>query len=154
MTEKQKIFADEYLIDLNATRAYKIAYPKVKKDEVAAAAASRLLKDVKVAAYIDDQLEKMRSERVADAQEVLEYLTSVIRGELTEETVVVEGRGEGISVARIIEKRLQEKDRLKAAELLARRYGILTDKMQVSGSLEAEKSKLDDLINQMRGGSG
>lgn len=35
MTEKQKIFADEYLIDLNATRAYKIAYPRVKNDEVA-----------------------------------------------------------------------------------------------------------------------
>lgn len=37
MTKKQKIFADEYLIDLNATRAYRIAYPSVKKDEVARA---------------------------------------------------------------------------------------------------------------------
>lgn len=44
MTEKQKIFADEYLIDLNATRAYKVAYPRVKNDEVAAAAATRLLR--------------------------------------------------------------------------------------------------------------
>lgn len=44
MTEKQKIFADEYLIDLNATRAYKVAYPRVKNDEVAAAAAARLLR--------------------------------------------------------------------------------------------------------------
>ena len=52
MTEKQKIFADEYLIDLNATRAYKVAYPRVKNDEVAAAAAARLLRNVKVAAYI------------------------------------------------------------------------------------------------------
>ena len=40
MTEKQKIFADEYLIDLNATRAYRKAYPSVKKDETAAAAAA------------------------------------------------------------------------------------------------------------------
>ena len=48
MTEKQKIFADEYLIDLNATRAYKVAYPSVKKDEVASAAAARMLRNVKV----------------------------------------------------------------------------------------------------------
>ena len=49
LTPKQKIFADEYLIDLNATRAYKVAYPKVKKDEVAKAAGSRLLTNVNVA---------------------------------------------------------------------------------------------------------
>ena len=48
MTEKQKIFADEYLIDLNATRAYRVAYPSVKKDETAAAAAARMLRNVKV----------------------------------------------------------------------------------------------------------
>ena len=53
MTEKQKIFADEYLIDLNATRAYKVAYPRVKKDETAAQAGSRMLRNVKVAAYIE-----------------------------------------------------------------------------------------------------
>ena len=47
MTEKQKIFADEYLIDLNATRAYRVAYPSVKKDETAAAAAARMLRNVK-----------------------------------------------------------------------------------------------------------
>ena len=48
MTKKQKIFADEYLIDLNATRAYRVAYPSVKKDETAAAAATRMLRNVKV----------------------------------------------------------------------------------------------------------
>ena len=49
MTEKQKIFADEYLIDLNATRAYKVAYPSAKKDKTAAQAGSRMLRNVKVA---------------------------------------------------------------------------------------------------------
>ena len=48
MTEKQKIFADEYLIDLNATRAYRVAYPTVKKDEAARANASRLLTNANV----------------------------------------------------------------------------------------------------------
>ena len=55
MTERQKRFADEYLIDLNATRAYKAAYPTVKKDAAAWAAASRLLSDVKVCLYIQVQ---------------------------------------------------------------------------------------------------
>ena len=49
VTEKQKIFADEYLIDLNATRAYKVAYPAVKKDETAMANGSRMLRNAKVA---------------------------------------------------------------------------------------------------------
>ncbi len=58
LTDKQKIFADEYLIDLNATRAYKIAYPRVKKDEVAKAAASRLLTNVNVAAYVEERMQE------------------------------------------------------------------------------------------------
>ena len=49
LTEKQKIFADEYLIDLNATRAYKAAYPKVVKDETAEHEVSRMLRPVTVA---------------------------------------------------------------------------------------------------------
>ena len=57
LTPKQKLFADEYLIDLNATRAYKVAYPRVKKDDVAAPAAVRLLRNVKVADYIDERMQ-------------------------------------------------------------------------------------------------
>ena len=83
MTEKQKIFADEYLIDLNATRAYRVAYPTVKKDEAARANASRLLTNANVKKYISDQLEKIHNQKTADAQEVIEYLTSVLRGEST-----------------------------------------------------------------------
>lgn len=95
MTEKQKIFADEYLIDLNATLAYKMAYPNVKNDAVAAAAAARLLRNVKVKNYIAEQMEKIHNEKTADAQEVIEYLTSVLRGESTAQEIVVEGRHEG-----------------------------------------------------------
>ena len=53
MTNAQKRFCDEYLIDLNATRAYKVAYPKCKEDETANAASSRMLRNVKVHRYID-----------------------------------------------------------------------------------------------------
>ena len=58
MTKKQKIFADEYLIDLNATRAYKVAYPRVKNDEVARANGSRLLTNANVAAYIEKRMKE------------------------------------------------------------------------------------------------
>ena len=150
MTEKQKRFADEYLIDLNATRAYKVAYPNVKNDAVAAAAAARLLRNVKVKNYIAEQMEKIHNEKTADAQEVIEYLTSVLRGESTSQEIVVEGIGDGMSEARTMEKGPSEKDRLKAAELLGKRYSLFTDKVEVSG-LEDEKKKLDDILQQMRG---
>lgn len=151
LTPKQKIFADEYLIDLNATRAYKVAYPRVKKDSVAAQAGSRLLRNVKVAEFIGQELELMQSKRVADAQEVIEHLTAAMRGEINEAVVITEGVGDGCSKARIIQKQIGERDRLKAAELLAKRYGILTEKIQVAG-IDTEKTKLDDLLQQMRGG--
>ena len=57
MTDRQRRFADEYLIDCNATRAYKAAYPSVKKDEAARVNASRLLSNANIRAYIDKQLE-------------------------------------------------------------------------------------------------
>ncbi|MDC4242577.1 terminase small subunit, partial [Clostridium tertium] len=115
-TDKQMIFANEYLIDLNATRAYKKAYPNVKKDSVAKAAASRLLTNVNLKNYIDEQLKKIEDESIADATEVMKYLTAVMRNELTEEVVVVEGEGEGCSSARIVKKDISAKDRNKAAE--------------------------------------
>ena len=131
MTEKQKRFADEYLIDANATRAYKAVYPNVKSDEAAMSSSSRLLRNDKVKAYIDEQLEKISSEKIADASEVMKYLTSVMRGEHTEEVVVVEGHGDGVSSATRVDKDISAKDRLKAAELLGKRYGIFTDKVNL-----------------------
>ena len=59
MTKKQKIFADEYLIDLNATRAYRVAYPSVKKDETAAVNGSKLLRNTKVQEYISERMQEL-----------------------------------------------------------------------------------------------
>lgn len=111
MTEKQKRFCDEYLIDLNGTRAYKAAYPSVKSDDTAAAAATRMLRNVKVHEYIEQRTEELRSARTATAAEVMEFLTEVMRNE-----------NEG-SVSR-----------LKAAELLGKRFGLFTEKVNVSGA--------------------
>lgn len=149
MTEKQKRFCDEYLIDLNATRAYMVAYPHVKNEKTAAAAASRLLRNVKVKAYIDEQLEKLHNEKTADAQEVMEYLTSVMRGESQSEIVVVLGVGDGYSKASNINKSPDEKERLKAAELIGKRYGIFNGNQQDG---ESQEDKVADKLQEIFGG--
>mgnify|MGYP000381726590 CR=1 FL=1 len=145
MTDKQKKFCDEYLIDCNATRAYKAAYPNIKNDHSARTMASRLLTKVDIKTYIDEQLEKISSEKIADAKEVLEYLTSVLRGESQAEIVVVEGTGDGCSVARTMQKAADEKEKLKAAELLGKRYGLFTDKLEVDGVARVVINGEDDL---------
>ena len=132
MTEKQKIFADEYIICLNATRAYKKAYPNVKKDEVARANGSRLLTKANVKAYIDEQLEKLQSERVADQQEVMEYLTAVMRGKKTEPLLVLDGEGK----QKVIDAIPPVQARTKAAELLGKRYRLFTDKVELDATVE------------------
>ena len=136
MTEKQKLFADEYLIDCNATRAYKAVYRSIKSDEVARKAGSRLLTNVDVKKYITSRMEEIHNEKTADAQEVIEYLTSVLRGESSSTEIVVEGTGDGCSEARTIEKAPSEKERLKAAELLGKRYGLYTEKVDLDADAE------------------
>lgn len=143
MTDKQRKFADEYLIDCNGTRAYKAAYPNVKKDSTAAAAATRMLKNVKVAEYVAEKLAEISSRKTADAQEVMEYLTSVLRGESEAEVVVVEGYGDGCSEAKRIKKNPDERERLKAAELLGKRFGLFTEKVNLEGN--AKVVIVDDL---------
>ena len=131
MTDNQFLFANEYLIDRNATRAYLAAYPHVKSSDVARKNGSRLLTNADVKAYVDEQIEKMASEKIADAREVLEYLTSVVRGKSIAEIVVVEGTGEGCSEARTMTKAPDEKERLKAAELLGKHLGLLTNQVKL-----------------------
>ena len=128
MTEKQKIFADEYLIDLNGTRAYKAAYSNIKSDNAAAVRANKLLK--KIWDYIQQRLDEIASKRVAKQQEVMEYLTSVMRGESTSSVLAMCGDG----MQEVIEKPPDEKESLRAAELLGRRYGMWTEKVDVTSN--------------------
>ena len=91
--------------------------------------------NVNIKTYIDEQLEKIHNEKIADAQEVMMYLTSVLRGESQSEIVVVEGTGDGYSDARRMMKLPDERERLKAAELIGKRYGMFTDKVNVEGAV-------------------
>lgn len=104
MTEKQRRFADEYLIDLNATRAYRSAYPSVKRDETAAAAATRLLKNVNVAAYIQKRKKKREKRTLVSQDQVIEQIKAIA---FEEDPEIV-----------------STKDRLRALELLGKHLGL------------------------------
>lgn len=141
MTEKQQKFADEYIISLNATQAYKKAYPSVKKDATARVCASQLLTNPNVKAYIDERLEKLKSERVADQQEVLEFLTSVMRGEVTEPLLVLDGEG----TQKVVNSVPNVSTRRSAAVDLGKRFGLFVDKQEITQrTIEIKVGEWDD----------
>lgn len=131
MTANQQKFCDEYLIDCNATQAAIRAGYSPKTAKVTAA---KLLTNANLKTYIEQRLAEMSSAKVASAEEVIKYLTSVMRGESASEIVVVTGDGDGFSSAKRVTKSPDEKERLKAAELLGKRYGLFTDKVNVEGN--------------------
>lgn len=101
--------------------------------------------------YIDEELKKIQSEKVATVQEVMEYLTSVVRGESESEVVVIEGTGDGYSDARTMYKKPDEKEKLKAAELLGKRYGIFSEKVDLNvKEKEEKKNAISDILKQMQ----
>lgn len=127
MTAKQKLFCDEYLIDLNATQA---AIRAGYSQKTAGVTGNENLKKPYIKEYIEQRMAEKEAALIADQDEVLKYLTSVMRGESQSEVVVVEGAGFGNSEARTMQKAPDEKERLKAAELLGKRYGLYTDKVE------------------------
>lgn len=133
MQERQKRFADYYIaLGTVAEAAIKAGY----SEKYAKTGAYRLLENVSIKTYIEKRLEAMDAERVADAEEVMKYLTSVMRGESSSEEIVVEGCGDGFSEARAMKKAPSEKDRLKAAELIGKRYMMFTDKVELNADME------------------
>lgn len=130
LTVKQQAFADLYIELGNATDAYLKAYPNVKKEATARAAGSRMLTNVSVKSYIDNRMEELKSQKVADQQEILELLTAIARGETTSATL--RGIGEG---AQTIDEDMPPTtaERIKAAELLGKRYRMWVDKVETDG---------------------
>ena len=94
LTEKQKRFVEEYLIDLNATRAYKVAYPSVKRDETAAAAAARMLRNVKVSKYIAKRQDDLQRRTEITQERVLQELAAIAFSKATDYAHVVEKKVE------------------------------------------------------------
>lgn len=129
MNERQKKFCDEYLVDMNGTQA---AIRAGYSEKTARSIATENLAKPYIKEYIDKRLKEMESERIATATEVMMYLTSVVRGQSQSEVVVVEGIGEGCSEARRLMKAPDEKEKLKAAELLGKRFGMFKENVNLN----------------------
>lgn len=169
ITEKQKLFADEYLIDLNATRAYRVAYKSIKTDEAAAVNASRLLRNANVAAYIQQQMDarQIRTEITQDM--VIEELAAIAFAKVTDYANIRHGQVAlkdtqeltdtqikalaGIKEGKFgVEVKLNDKE--KALELLGRHLGMFKDRVEVSGTINNPYKDLttDELKKLIDGG--
>lgn len=142
LNARQKAFCEFYVVSGNATdAAIKAGYSEsYAKDRI-----HTLMKNVGISRYIDDLMQKLESKRIATAEEVLQNLTAMMRGEIQEEVVVIEGEGDGVSSARIIKKQVSAKERIKAAELLGKRHALFTDKTKLEGTLPVMIVGEDDL---------
>ncbi len=128
LTIKQQKFADEYIKTGNATQsAINAGYSKKSAQQMGA---ENLLKPV-IKSYIDKQLTKLEDEAIADAKEVMKYLTQAMRGETYDEVYYKSEYG-GEKLGKV---RIPSKDRIKAAELLGKRYQLFTDKVNLEGNL-------------------
>lgn len=127
LTIKQKRFADEYIISGNATEAYKIAYSNVTKETTANANSSRLLRNAKVSAYIEERMEELEDKAIAKQSEILQILTTHARRTSTEYEVTKDGD--------VVETPTTIANSIRAAELLGKRYRMWTDKVELDGAL-------------------
>lgn len=128
LTIKQKKFADEYIISGNATEAaIKAGYSK----KTASVIGNENLRKPYIKSYIDEQMKELEEKSIANQKEVLQYLTRVMRGKETEEVLASTGNFE----QKIKNISVGAKDRIKAAELIGKRYSLWTDRVEVDSDL-------------------
>ena len=173
MTPAQKRFADEYLIDLNATRAYKAAYPSCKKDETASAAGSRMLGNVKVKEYIDIKQKALEEKSGVTQQRIIEELAKIAFADIRkaydkngnlrpiqdldddtagaiiglESFEEYEGRGDDREYIGDT-KKVKMADKIRAAELLGKHLGMFKEKIEISKSSEDTIKEIDEYIKR------
>jgi phage terminase small subunit len=139
LTEKQKRFADYYIETLNATLAYHRAGYSVKNDETAAVNASRLLRKANVQEYIANIMDQKANKRIMSQDEVLELLTQMALGEIQEEQIVAYNKHYEIAT-----RQVAPRDRIKAAELLGKRYALFTDRIEAKQEVIVEWAEDDE----------
>ena len=175
MTDAQKRFCDEYLIDLNATRAYKVAYPKCKEDETANAASSRMLRNVKVQEYISEKQKEIEKRTEVTQDMVIKELAKIafldIRKLYTEngqlknvadidsdtagaisslETLAeYEGYGDDREKIRDTQK-VKLLDKTKALELLGKHLGMFKEKVTIDGNVNTNNPFSGMSIEELR----
>ena len=131
--KKHETFCLELVSGKNNTQA---AIAAGYSEKTAYSTANRLLKNVEIKSRINELMAQITSEKVADAQEVMEYLTSVMRGESRSSVLCLAGDG----VQEVIEKRPDEREKLRAAEMLGKRYGLYTEKIEQQTDMELKIS--------------
>lgn len=128
MNERQRRFAEFYIETLNA---YDSAIRAGYSERYAKAQSYKMLEIVGIKEYIEKRFDELEEERIAKSDEVLKYLTSLMRGEEKEQTLIGLGQGE----QDITEIEVSSRERLKAAELLGKRYALFTDKVDLDGDV-------------------
>jgi phage terminase small subunit len=124
LTPKQEKFCREFIKCGNASEAYRKAYNcDNMKPETINVKACELLKNGNITVRVQELDKEKKNEAIADAQEIQETLTRLLRGEEQEECVAVESIGDYQSRATIIKKQVTPKDRIKAGETLAKMRG-------------------------------
>lgn len=167
MTKKQKRFVEEYLIDLNATQA---AIRAGYSPDTANEQGSRLLANVSVSNEINRAMAErskrtgVNADRVVrelakiafvNAADVINAKDATLRNDATEDdTAAIQSVKVKTFGDDGLEREIKMADKLKALELLGKHLGMFKDKLELSGGLDSEKTKLDDLLQQMRGGDG
>ena len=173
MTPAQKRFADEYLIDLNATRAYKVAYPNCKKDETASAAGSRMLGNVNVRQYIESKQKELEEKSGVTQQRIIEELAKIAFADIrkaydkngnlrpiqdldddtagaiigVESFEEYDGRGDDREYIGDT-KKIKMADKIRAAELLGKHLGMFREKIEISKSSEDTIKEIDEYIKR------
>lgn len=125
---KQQAFVDEYI---KTGTAYQSAIRAGYSEKYAKSSSHKLLENVGIKAEIDKRMEKLKKDSIADQDEILQYLTSVLRGEVTDQELIPIQVGRGQMDVEELEKRSDTNARTKAAELLGKRYMMWTDKQQI-----------------------
>ena len=164
MTKKQKRFVEEYLIDLNATQAairagyspdtaYSIGQENLKKPEIkmridkAMAERSR-----RTGVNADRVIQELAKIAFVNASEVINTEDATLKWNAApEDTAAIQSVKVKTFGEDGVEREIKMADKIKALELLGKHLGMFKDKMEISGGIDLEKSKLDDLIRQMRG---
>ena len=126
LTEKQKAFADYYIESLNATESYKKVYEC--SYNTARTNGARLLTNANIKKYIDEVMNAKDESRIASQDEILQILTDIARGVTEEEVVQFSQLGEELRTTR----KPTIKDRMRASELLGKRYRMWIDKVEAN----------------------
>ncbi len=142
LTPKQAAFIDAYIETGNASEAARRAG---YSDKTAFRTGQENMQKPAITQAIAARQAEIRSKRTADITEVMEFLTSALRGEVTDENIVTEGCGDGMSEARIIETRISSRDRLNAAQQILKRFPRQMDVAEQEARIKRLASELESL---------